>query len=80
MQISEIITLLKSKITPSLLRTIIEYTKLHTIFIAGTIIIVQGMVSGNVRITVSRRSRVEEYFILNYFHFSEHPLKVNQWR
>ena len=80
MLVDELVELLKSKITPQLLIVIIKHQKSHILFLEQKRIVVQGLPSGNLRITVSRRNIVEEYFILNYWHFHNNALKVNQWR
>jgi len=80
MQIDEIIALLKNRITPSLLESIIELQKKHMVFATVGIITVHGMSSGNVRIVVNKKSGEKEYFILAYSHFKNHALKINHWK
>ena len=81
MQIDEIITVLKTKVTPSLLKVIIDLLKTHVVFLPGMIVAIRGMESGNVRITVRHNvTKIEELFVLNFAHFQSHPLKINQWK
>ena len=81
MQIDEIISVLKEKFTPSVLKALIDKLETKVVFPAGLIVAVKGMASGNAHITVRHRnSGVEELFILNFTHFRKHPLKVNQWK
>ena len=67
------------------MRTIVEGRKTKVISSThssqGIVFIgIEGLPSGNFRITVRPLGGETELFILRLTHFEQHPLKINQWR
>lgn len=79
MNIEEIIALIKTRLTPSVMRNLLVVHNTQIINIGRTHISIEGRPSGNFRIQ-TRVAGESQLFILSLSHFLEHPLKINQWK
>ena len=79
MNIEEVIALIKTRLAPSVMRSLLVTHNTQVINVGNTYISVEGRVSGNFRIQ-TRAAGEMQLFILCMGQFEEHPLKVNQWK
>lgn len=79
MNIEEVIALIKTRLAPSVMRSLLATHNTQVINVGNTYISVEGKASGNFRIQTRAAGEIQ-LFVLGMRQFEEHPLKVNQWK